>query len=109
MLQKMEDHLQQQLANGFVLNLRMTFSFIPERYWRAVLRSAYLAVFHTDGYGWMFGDGASRVHDVITEMTSAARRDHGSIPRAGPKNRPACANSGDADHTFRFDGDHDSE
>jgi hypothetical protein len=41
--------LRDRLYDGFVLNLHMTFSFIPERYWRAAMRSAYLAVFNAEG------------------------------------------------------------
>ena len=37
------EDLRSNLAPGFELTLHMSFVFIPERYWRAVLRSAYLA------------------------------------------------------------------
>jgi hypothetical protein len=45
--------------------MHMSFDFIPERYWRAVLRSAYLAVFHAEGYLYTFSAGAALVRGVV--------------------------------------------
>ena len=59
------EDLRNNLAPGFELTLHMRFGFIPERYWRAVLRSAYLAVFQAEGYQYVFSAGAARVRGVV--------------------------------------------
>lgn len=60
------EDLRGSLAPGFELTMHSSFRFIPERYWRAALRSAYLAVFHAEGYAYVFSEGAARVRDVIS-------------------------------------------
>ena len=59
------EDLRSNLAPDYELKLHMSFGFIPERYWRAVLRSAYLAVFHAEGYLYAFSSGAACVRGVV--------------------------------------------
>lgn len=59
------DDLRSHLSDGFELSLHMSFRFIPERYWRAAMRSAYLAVFHAEGFKYVFSEGAARVREVL--------------------------------------------
>src|SRR5580698_6776117 len=43
------DDLRNNLGDAFSLNMQM-ISFIPERYFRAAFRAAFLLVFRTEGY-----------------------------------------------------------
>ena len=63
------DYLRSHLSDGFELHLNMRFRFIPERYWRAVMRSAYLGVFLAEGFKYVFSDGAARVREVLNGNT----------------------------------------
>lgn len=54
-----------QLGDGFSFDLRMTFPCIPERFFRAVFRAGFLAVFKAEGYGYALSDGASQVRSMI--------------------------------------------
>jgi hypothetical protein len=65
------EDLRNHLSDGFVLNLHITFSFVPERYWRAAIRSAYLAVFSTEGFKYAFSEGGGRVRDVLNGNAAA--------------------------------------
>lgn len=59
------DALRTHQANGLDFSLRMSWRFIPERYWRGAIRSAYLAVFCTEGYKYVFSDGGTAVRAVL--------------------------------------------
>ncbi len=59
------DEIRDQLGHESTINLRLNFDFIPEQYWRAAVRAAYLAVFCSQGYEYVFGEGATQVRSVI--------------------------------------------
>jgi len=54
------DDLRNSLGEGFTLKMQMSFPFIPERYFRAALRAAFLSVFKTEGYDYALSAGAAR-------------------------------------------------
>ncbi len=67
-LQAAED-LQRSLADGFTLNLHMSFQLIPERYFRAAFRAAFLSVFKAEGYRYALSVGAGQVRTMLnTDM-----------------------------------------
>jgi hypothetical protein len=47
------------------IDLTLRFNFIPEIYWRALLRVAYLAVFSQSGYAYAFSHGGGQVRVVL--------------------------------------------
>ena len=57
--------IRAQLVDGATIDLRLNLDFIPERYWRAAIRAAYLAVFSLHGYEYAFSKGASHVRSVL--------------------------------------------
>ena len=57
------------LRNGSTINLTLNFDFIPEQYWKAAIRAAYLAVFCAQGYEYVFSEGARQVRRVIDGTT----------------------------------------
>lgn len=54
-----------QLLDGSLLNLQMSLDYIPDRYWRAAVRSAYLSVFQVQRYEYVFSDGAAQVRSAV--------------------------------------------
>lgn len=52
-------------CDGFTLDLRMSFSFIPERYFRAAFRAAFLSVFKAEGYQYALSLGAAQVRNML--------------------------------------------
>jgi hypothetical protein len=57
--------LRNSLRDGFTLDLQMSFSFIPERYFRAALRAAFLSVFKAEGYEYALSIGAAQVRNML--------------------------------------------
>jgi hypothetical protein len=58
-----------ELRDGAKINLSLNFAFIPNQYWKAAVRAAYLAVFCAEGYEYVFSEGARQVRGVIGGMT----------------------------------------
>jgi hypothetical protein len=59
------DDLRNSLRDGFTLNMHMSFAFIPERYFRAAFRAAFLSVFRTEGYQYALSVGAAQVRKTL--------------------------------------------
>ncbi len=59
------EHWRGELGDGFSFDLRMAFSCIPERFFRATFRAGFLAVFKAEGYGYALSDGANQVRSMI--------------------------------------------
>jgi hypothetical protein len=57
--------LRNNLRDGFTLNMQMSFSFIPERYFRAAFRAAFLSVFKAEGYQYAMSVGAGQVRNML--------------------------------------------
>lgn len=53
------------LKDGDELKITGDFGFIPDRYWKAVIRSAYLSVFDVERYEYLFSEGAAMVRKVL--------------------------------------------
>jgi len=47
------------------LKFTLDFGFIPESYWRAILRVAYLSAFGYYGYTYVLSEGAAQVRRVL--------------------------------------------
>jgi hypothetical protein len=59
-----------KLRHESTINLTLDFDFIPEQYWKAAVRAAYLAVFCAQGYEYVFSEGARQVRSVIDGTTA---------------------------------------
>jgi hypothetical protein len=59
------DDLRNNLRDGFTLNMQMSFPFIPERYFRAAFRAAFLSVFKAEGYQYALSVGAGQVRNML--------------------------------------------
>ena len=59
------DDLRNNLRDGFTLNMHMSFDFIPERYFRAAFRAAFLSVFKAEGYQYALSAGAGQVRRML--------------------------------------------
>jgi hypothetical protein len=68
------DAVRSQLFDGARLTLNFNFDFIPERYWKAILRAGYLTAFEVHGYEWVFSAGAAQVRDVLDGKTAVPQR-----------------------------------
>lgn len=79
------ENLRASLAPDFELTIHMRLPVIPERYWRAAVRSAYLAIFRTEGYGYVFSEGATPVRNAIS---GAAPARHNVVMEAFPEQGP---------------------
>lgn len=68
------EHWRGQLGDGFSFNLHMTFRYVPERFFRAVFRAGFLAVFKTEGYCYALSDGASQVRSMLESRVPVLER-----------------------------------
>jgi hypothetical protein len=59
------DDLQNNLRDGSELNMRMRFEVIPERYFRAAFRAAFLSVFKVAGYQYALRVGAEQGRHML--------------------------------------------
>lgn len=59
------EDLRNSLGDGFTLNFQMSFRFVPERYFRAAFRAAFLSVFKAEGYNYALSVGASQVRNML--------------------------------------------
>jgi hypothetical protein len=57
--------LPSQMFDGAKINLKFNLDFVPDKYWRAAMRAAYLAVFDVKGYEWVFSKGAEQARAII--------------------------------------------
>ena len=64
------DGIHTGLRHGSTINLTLDLDFIPEQYWRAAVRAAYLAVFCAQGYEYVFSEGARQARSVINGTTA---------------------------------------
>jgi hypothetical protein len=53
------------LRDGADASITLKYGMIPRRYWRAVLRAGYLAIFQRFGYEYVFSAGAEQVRKVL--------------------------------------------
>ena len=58
-----------QFFDGATLTLSFDLDFVPERYWKAALRAAYLTAFEVYGYEYVFSTGAEQVRRVLDGNT----------------------------------------
>ena len=58
--------LRNSMRDGFILDLGVSFSFIPERYFRAAFRAAFLSVFKAEGYQYALSVGAAQVRSMLS-------------------------------------------
>jgi len=79
------DGIRTQLRHGSTINLTLDFGFIPEQYWKAAVRAAYLAVFCAQGYEYVFSEGARQARGVIDGTTRVNPR---TIMEAFPDAEP---------------------
>jgi uncharacterized protein YbaR (Trm112 family) len=63
-----------QFFGGATVTLNFNFDFIPERYWKAALRAAYLTAFEVYGYKYVFSAGAIQVRDVLDGRAPVPRK-----------------------------------
>jgi hypothetical protein len=63
------DGLLTELRDGSSINFTLNFDFMPEQYWKAAVRAAYLAVFCAQGYEYVFSEGARQARGVIDGTT----------------------------------------
>jgi hypothetical protein len=63
-----------QFFDGATLTLNFNLDFIPERYWKATLRAAYLTAFEVYGYEYVFSAGARQVRDVLDGRTPVPQK-----------------------------------
>jgi hypothetical protein len=68
------DAIRSRLFDGAIFTLNLNFDFIPERYWKATLRAAYLTAFELYGYEYVFSAGAAQVRDVLDGKTPVPQR-----------------------------------
>ncbi len=54
------------LYDGAELGFTLRFGFIPERYWRAVFRVGYLALFQRFGYSFILSEGGEQARRVLS-------------------------------------------
>jgi hypothetical protein len=80
------DDLRNNLGDGFTLNMQANFSFIPERYFRAAFRAAFLSVFRTEGYQYALSVGAGQVRSVLDAEVPALEK---VIMEAFPEREPS--------------------
>lgn len=80
------DAIRSQLFDGATLTLNFNLDFIPERYWKATLRAAYLTAFEVYGYEYVFSAGAAQVRDVLDGKTSVPQR---LVMEAFPNHEPS--------------------
>ena len=59
------DAIPSLLFDGAKLNFTFKLGFVPEKYWRAILRVAYLAAFWRFGYAYVLSEGAAQVRRVL--------------------------------------------
>jgi hypothetical protein len=78
--------LRNSLRDGFTLDLKMSFSFIPERYCRAAFRAAYLSIFKVEGYQYALSAGAEQVRNTLAEGVPVLER---VVMEAFPERDPA--------------------
>lgn len=57
--------IRDQIRAG-TLRFKMNFDFIPEAYWRAALRAAYLAAFERLGYEYVLSKAGEMARQIIT-------------------------------------------
>lgn len=57
--------LRNSMRDGSTLDFRMNFSYIPERYFRAAFRAAFLSVFKVEGYQDALSLGAEQIPSVL--------------------------------------------
>ena len=48
------------------LSFTLSFGFIPEAFWRAILRVGYLAAFHQFGYAYALSKGGAQVREALS-------------------------------------------
>lgn len=58
-------NLRTSMRDGSTLELKMDFPFVPERYFRAACRAAFLSVFKVEGYDYALSLGADNVRRVL--------------------------------------------
>lgn len=63
------DGIRTQLHHGSTIDLTLNLDFIPEQYWTAAVRAAYLAVFCAEGYEYVFSEGARQAR-CVTDGTA---------------------------------------
>lgn len=68
------DAARSQFFDGATFTLNFNFDFIPERYWKATLRAAYLTAFEVYGYEYVFSAGARQVRDVLDGKTPVPQK-----------------------------------
>ena len=59
------DGIRDHIHDGATLSFTLSFGFIPERYWRAVFRVAYLAAFERLGYRYILDHCGGLVRRVL--------------------------------------------
>ena len=66
-------NLSNFIRDGGTANVTLRYRVIPRRYWRAVIRSGYLAIFQRFGYEYVFSRGAEQVRKVLDGAEPDAR------------------------------------
>jgi hypothetical protein len=71
--------------HGDSLTLHLDFGFIPERYWKAALRAAYLSVFDVERYEYVYSEGAAQVRRILDGQEPV---EPGVVTEAYPDTKP---------------------
>ena len=66
--------LPSQMFDGAKINLRFNLDFVADKYWRAAMRAAYLAVFDVKGYEWVFSKGAEQARAIVNGHGDARKK-----------------------------------
>jgi hypothetical protein len=80
------EDLRNSLRDGFTLNVQMSFPFVPERYFRAAFRAAFLSVFKVEGYQYALSVGAEQVRNMLDAEVPVLEK---VIMEAFPEREPA--------------------
>ncbi len=59
------DAIRSGLCDGAEISLTLSLGFVPEKYWRAAFRCAYLAAFQRFGYAYAVSNNAQLVRRVL--------------------------------------------
>lgn len=79
------DAIRAQLCDGAEFALTFNLGFVPEKYWRAAFRSAYLAAFERFGYAYLVSDNARLVREVLDGTNAAPATILQAFPELEPQ------------------------
>lgn len=60
------ENLRRSLPADRKLNFTLSFGFVPEAFWRAILRVGYMVAFHQFGYAYALSKGGAQVRGALS-------------------------------------------